>query len=95
MKPWTEILDKYNCGDLVEGIVIRHRDFGIFLDIGEEGVSGLIEIVHFLDKESMDPSNYPVIGSKIAGVIISFHDDNRQIRLSVRPSDIAAAPNWK
>lgn len=94
MKSWEEIRSKYRYGDWVEGIVISHRVFGVFLDIGEEGVFGLIEIVHFLDKESMDPSKYPLIGSKISGVIISFNDSNRQIRLSVRPSDIAAALDW-
>jgi ribosomal protein S1 len=50
-RTWETIKSKYKPGTFVQGKAIEHIHFGIFLDIGEPGVKGLIRIV---DSEAID-----------------------------------------
>ena len=86
---WENIKEKYQLGIFIRGKVTRHMPFGIFLDIGEAGVKGLIRIVDFVDEGEMREDLYPAIGSTVGGVIYGYSDkENAQINLSATPSAI-------
>jgi ribosomal protein S1 len=85
---WENIKEKYQVGTFIRGEVIQHMHFGIFLDIGEPGVKGLIRIVDFVDEGEMREDLYPAIGSTVGGVIYAYSKQERQINLSATPSAI-------
>jgi ribosomal protein S1 len=85
---WESIKDRYQIGTFMRGKVIQHMQFGIFLDIGEPGVKGLIRIVDFVDEGEMRADLYPAIGSIVGGVIYGYGEQERQINLSATPSAI-------
>jgi ribosomal protein S1 len=47
---WENIKEKHQVGTFIRGKVVQHMHFGIFLDIGEPEVKGLIRIVDFVDE---------------------------------------------
>jgi ribosomal protein S1 len=86
---WESIKEKYQIGTFLRGKVIQHMHFGIFLDIEEPGVKGLIRIVDFVDEGEMREDLYPAIGSTVGGVVYGYSDnENGQINLSATPSAI-------
>ncbi|MCT7949759.1 S1 RNA-binding domain-containing protein [Ancylothrix sp. C2] len=83
----TKIKSKYQVGKLIYGVVEAHTPFGVFVDIGEAEVKGLIQITDFLDTGSMTPEMYPEIGSSVGSVVVGYTEDERnQVWLSVKPS---------
>jgi ribosomal protein S1 len=86
---WYSIKAKYPIGTFVRGKVIKHKPFGVFLDIGEPGVTGLIRIVDFVDTGEMREDMYPSIGATVGGIIYENSDSgNAQLNLSAKPSAI-------
>ncbi|MFB2968751.1 RNA-binding protein [Aerosakkonema sp. BLCC-F183] len=84
---WNEIKSKYQLGKLIYGKVEVHKPFGVFLDLGEPKVKGIIQITDFVDTGAMTPEMYPEIGSFVGAVVVGYTEDNRnQIWLSVKPS---------
>ena len=85
---WNQIKSKYRLGELIHGKVARHAPFGIFVDIGNERVRGLVQITDFVDAGDMTPD----MGSPIGAVVIGYTQDQRnQIWLSVKPSVLQKA----
>ncbi len=84
---WFKLLEKYERGDFIEGVVIAHASFGVFLNLNAPPVLGLIRIVSFTDKERMTVDLFPKIGTKLKGIITDFNEDNLQVNISVKPSD--------
>ena len=80
---WTAIKNKYKVGDTVEGTVMAKSPFGDWIDIGE-GCLCLLEIICIkgLAPEIYRSGDYNPIGSIVTAAIVSFQDDDRQIRLS-------------
>jgi len=61
--------------------------FGVFVDIGDLDVKGMIQITDFLDSGSMNPEMYPEVGSAVGAIVVSYTEDDRnQVWLSVKPS---------
>lgn len=52
-KSWQLLKSKYELGEFVQGKVEFHAHFGVFVDIGESLVKGLIKIPDFLDSVQM------------------------------------------
>jgi len=64
-----------------------HAPFGVFVDIGDVDVKGLIQITDFLDSGSMNPEMYPEIGSAVDAIVVDYTEDDRnQVWLSVKQS---------
>lgn len=81
------IANQYQLGKLIYGTVEAHTPFGVFVNIGNEKVKGIIQITDFLDIGSMTPEMYPDIGSSVGAVVVGYTEDDRnQIWLSVKPS---------
>lgn len=88
---WSKVLKKYKKGQLISGIVCQHRTFGVFLDIDEYPVLGLIRAPEIIDNITQNKNIYdyfPNIGDKINGVIIGMVAYNCQIIISIRPSTL-------
>ncbi len=89
---WNEVKIKYRLGELIHGKVEHHLPFGIFVNIGDENVRGIVQIPDFVDTGDMIPEMYPEIGSPIGAVVIGYTEDDRnQIWLSVKPSVLQRA----
>lgn len=84
---WNQIKSKYQLGKLIYGQVEAHTPFGVFVDIGDPEVRGLIQITDFLDTGTMTPEMYPEVGSPVGAVVVGYTEDDRnQVWLSVKPS---------
>jgi ribosomal protein S1 len=84
---WHQIKSKYQLGKLIYVTVKAHKQFGVFVDLDDSQVKGIIQIHDFLDTGLMTPDMYPEIGSSLGAVVIGYTEDNRhQIWLSVKPS---------
>ena len=89
---WNQIKSKYRIGELVHGRVEHHAPFGIFVNLSDDNVRGLVQITDFVDAGDMTPEMYPDIGSPIGGVVVGYTQDERhQIWLSVKPSVLQKA----
>ncbi len=89
---WNEVKTKYRLGELIHGKVEHHFPFGIFVNVGNENVRGIVQIPDFVDTGDMTPEMYPEIGSPIGAVVIGYTEDDRnQIWLSVKPSVLQRA----
>ncbi len=62
---WTSIKQRYPIGTIIVEKVERHLPFGVFIDIADENVRGLIQITDFLDEGIMSSQNYPPLGCDI------------------------------
>ena len=60
----------YIVGQFVQGKVEFHTPFGVFLDIDNSMVKGLIKIADFLDEGEMREDMYPEIGTTVGAVVV-------------------------
>jgi ribosomal protein S1 len=89
---WNRVKSDYRLGDLIHGKVEYHAPFGIFVNIGDDTVRGMIQITDFVDTGDMNPEMYPDIDSPIGAVVIGYTEDDRnQVWLSVKPSVLQKA----
>lgn len=73
-------------GMLIKGRVLAHYAFGIFINIGINEYSGLIQITDFLDGGVMTTKLYPEINEPIVACVLAYNHEAKQIWLSVKPS---------
>ena len=84
---WNQIESKYPLGKLIYAKIEFHAPFGVFVNLGDAEVKGLIQISDFLDTGSMTAEMYPDIDSPVGAVVIGYtKDDRKQVWLSVKPS---------
>lgn len=89
---WNQVKANYRLGELIHGKVEHHAPFGIFVNIGDENVRGIVQITDFVETGDMTPEMYPDIGSPIGAVVIGYTEDERnQVWLSVKPSVLQKA----
>ena len=71
----------------MQGKVEFHAPFGVFVDIGESSVRGLIKIPDFLDEGEMQEKMYPEISKTIGAVVVGYNESNcREVYLNAKPS---------
>ena len=85
---WDEIKDSLKVGTKVTGIVIKHRPYGIFVELPGIKFKGLVSITNFSDEGRMTPSEYPKIGSSVDAIVLAFKETGKQIWLSMKPSKL-------
>lgn len=84
---WEQIKSKYKLGQFVQGQVEFHTPFGIFVNLNESLVKGLIKIPDFLDEGVMSEEMYPELGTSVGAVVVGYNESNcREIYLSAKPS---------
>jgi ribosomal protein S1 len=77
-------------GQIIRGVVVEHRHFGVFIDIGESEPA--VAVITMLEDEprSRDPV-MPPIGADVEAVFLGYSGPGRQARLSLRLGDVNAA----
>lgn len=77
-------------GQLVTGVVVAHRHFGVVVDIGE--AEHAVAVITMLedDPRSRDPV-MPPVGDTVEGVFLGHSGPGHQPRLSMRPGDVEKA----
>ena len=73
---WENIKSKYKVSQFVLEKVEFHTPFGVFVNIDESLVKGLIKIPDFLDQGGMSPEMYPEIGTTIGAVVVGHNESN-------------------
>ena len=79
-------------GQLVSGVVVEHRPFGVFIDIGEDE-PGVVVITMIEDEPRPRTPELPPVGTAVEAAFLGFSGPGRQPRLSLRPTDVAKARN--
>lgn len=77
--PWTTVGDKYNVGDKVNGVVIKHNKHGALVSI-EQGVAGLVHISEF--ESDRDLKTKLQLGSAYDFTITLFEPKDQKLTLS-------------
>ena len=84
---WEQLKSKYKIDQFVQGKVEFHAPYGVFVNLNEPLVKGLIKIPDFLDEGEMKPEMYPEVGSMIGAVVVGYNESNqREIYLNAKPS---------
>lgn len=82
-----QLKSKYKLRQFMRGKVEFHAPFGVFLDIDDSSVKGLIKIPDFLDEGEMREDMYPEIGTMVGAVVVGYQESNcREAYLSAKPS---------
>ena len=81
-REWQLIQGKYIRGDHIEGEVIAHCSFGVWVDVGEK-FPALIETIHIVEMtaEKYRNDDYFPVGSNLQAMFRSFTTYGNQIRL--------------
>ena len=77
-------------GQLVNALVVEHKPFGIFVDIGEDEL-GVVVITMIADDPTIPNPLFPPVGSRVQAVFLGYSGPGRQPRLSLRPMDLLKA----
>ena len=87
--PWRAVPGKYFLGQTIEGRIVHHADFGLFVEL-EEGVEGLVHVSEMASDISAESYE---INNKIKIEIISIDPHEQKIGLAeVRDGDATASP---
>lgn len=83
---WERIKSKFKLGQFVQGKVEFHAPFGVFLNLDDSSVRGLIRIPDFLDEGAMSQEIYPDIGTVVGAVVVGYNESNcNEVYLSAKP----------
>jgi len=87
--PWTKKVEKFQVGQLVEGVITRLTKFGAFARL-EGGVEGLIHISEIGETRIEHPKERLHEGEVVTLRIIRIDPEQRRIGLSLRKVDSGA-----
>ena len=84
--PWTELINSYSEGSIVQAEVTTITDFGIFAEV-QGGIEGLIPKMHLGDPKTInleeELGKYKA-GQKITAVILELNPEKQKLSLSIR-----------
>lgn len=82
--PFTEALEKYKPGTIVEAPVTSIQAFGAFIDLGD-GLDGMIHIGDMANDRRIDhPRDVVKEGQAVRAVVLDVDKDRRRIRLGLK-----------
>ena len=100
---WEEAQRRYPVGSLLTGEVMHQARFGVFVSTGIEGISGLAEILDFVDAPvysgiprlpgtPLHEVKFPAVGEMVTGLVVGYRDRNKQISLSFKLNSASQTP---
>ena len=89
--PWAAAGQRYAAGTMVEGTVISTPDFGAFIEL-VPAVEGLVHISELSEKRIGQVTDVVKVGEKHTFRVLEVDEENRRIRLSLKPQKAAPAP---
>jgi small subunit ribosomal protein S1 len=81
--PWKTVADRYQPGQLVEGIVSKIENFGAFVQIEEE-LEGLIHISELAEGTFLHPRNVVQHGQQVQVRVLHVDGPAKRLALSLR-----------
>ncbi len=91
--PWLKHAEKFQVGDLVEGLVVSVLDFGAFIEL-TEGLQGLVHVSEIGYANTEDPKAVVKKGDPVLVKIMSIDPDRERISLSMRRVPISEQMEW-
>lgn len=91
--PWLKHVEKFQVGDLVEGLVVSVLDFGAFIEL-TEGLQGLVHVSEIGYANAEDPKAVVKKGDPVLVKIMSIDPDRERISLSMRRVPISEQMEW-
>lgn len=89
-EPWTTVNDRYQLGQIVDGVITQLASFGAFARL-EDGIEGLLHISEIGDERIQHPRELLKEGDTIQARIIRIDSARRRIGLTLRrPQDGSA-----
>ncbi len=89
--PWKETAKNFTSGDQFKGKVVRHCEFGFFVELAP-GLDGLVHTSQLPIGKSMSHPSFAT-GEEIEGWIVEVAPKRRRIALSLR--EVPASDPWK
>lgn len=84
-EPWSQVLDQYEIGQVVNARITKLANFGAFAQIGE--VEGLIHLSELTDANITHPREVVREGDEVAVRIIRIDPERRRIALSLKQAE--------
>jgi small subunit ribosomal protein S1 len=84
--PWQGASEYYHVDDMIEGTVVRLRDFGAFVEV-EAGIEGLVHLSEISSERIRKPADKLNVGDKVQAVILSIDEKNRKMSLSIKDAE--------
>jgi small subunit ribosomal protein S1 len=81
--PWQRVVDTYNLGDELEGVVTKVVTFGAFVEI-LDGVEGLVHISELAHHHVENPREVVNQGDKVRVKILEIDSERRRLSLSLK-----------
>ncbi len=89
--PWKETAKSFSAGDQFKGKVVRHCEFGFFVELAP-GLDGLVHTSQLPIGKSMSHPAFAT-GEEVEGWIVEVAPKRRRIALSLR--EVPASDPWK
>lgn len=84
--PWKTVEERYEVGQLVNGVITNVVDFGAFACL-EEGLEGLIHVSELAEGQFLHPRNVVTEGQTVRARILTINGPARRLGLSLRLLD--------
>lgn len=81
--PWDSIEQRYQRGQMVEGVVTNVVNFGAFVCL-EDGVEALIHVSELAEGHFLHPRNVVREGDRVRACVVNVDRPNRRLALSLR-----------
>ena len=81
--PWDSIEQRYQRGQMVEGVVTNVVNFGAFVCL-EDGVEALIHVSELAEGHFLHPRNVVREGDRVRARVVNVDRPNRRLALSLR-----------
>jgi len=84
-EPWSQVLDKYQIGEVVEAVITRLASFGAFARVDD--VEGLIHVSELSDANITHPREAVKEGDQVSVKIIHIDPERRRMGLSLKQAE--------
>lgn len=91
--PWEKLVENYQVGDLVEGVVVSVLDFGAFVEL-KKGLHGLVHVSEIGYANTEDPKAVLKKGDPILVKIMDINTTKERVSLSMRRVPISEQMEW-
>jgi small subunit ribosomal protein S1 len=81
--PWQAIEERYEPGQVVEGMITNIAKFGAFAEV-EEGLEGLIHISEITDLPFSTPFEVLEVGEHVLARVLEVDGSNHRLALSLK-----------
>lgn len=82
--PWTDVLQKYPVGSVIEGPITNIMKFGAFVQL-TEGVEGMVHVSEIsAEKRINHPQDVLKLGQTVRAEVLAIDVEKRQLKLSMK-----------